>query len=172
MVRRSFGGALLCVLAFLATSPASAQQSGGNDALRVTVSQNNDGSTTTYEMDPANRKATATTVSAAGKPVSKTRYVLDDVGRFTSGEVLGPGDKLQFKTRYKYDASGRLWEETRLTSDDVVTMKLVYAYDEKGRPAGYAVYDGSGKLLGQTRAAAPSAPAASQGAKPRRNPGR
>ena len=144
--------------------PAATQTptSSATDTVRVTVSQNNDGSRTTYETDPANRKAVATTTSAAGKPMSKIRYVLDESGRYESGSVFGPDDRLQFKTLYKYDDSARLLHETRLTKEDAVTMKIVYAYDQEGRPAGYSVFDAAGKLLGQTTpkgAAAASTPA-------------
>ncbi len=146
-----------CALAFLLLTtglvrPAATQTptSSAADTVRVTVCQNNDGSQTTYETDPANPKALATTTSAAGKPMGKIRYVLDEAGRYESGSVFGPDDRLQFKTLYKYDDSGRLLHETRLTKDDVVTMKLVYAYDQAGRQAGYSVYDATGKLLGQT----------------------
>jgi YD repeat-containing protein len=144
--------AIVLMLKFVLVGAAEAQvqTSAGSDAVRVTVSQNNDGSQTTYEMDPANRKATATTVSARGKPMGKIRYVLDAEGRYESGEVLGADDRLQFKTQYKYDVMGRLQEETRLNKENAVTMRIVYAYDPAGKPAGYSVYDPAGKLLGQT----------------------
>ena len=158
---RGFASAfLLLALGCFAVALASAQDRGAIDTVRVTVSQNNDGSRTTYETDPANRKASATTVSVAGKPVGKIRYVLDEAGRYESGSVHGADDRLLFKTRYKYDDSGRLLHEIRLNRDDAVTMKIVYAYDEGGRQAGYAVYDATGKLLGQTtRKADPTVPA-------------
>lgn len=115
------------------------------------MSLNGDGSKTVYETDTANRKAIATTTTEAGKLMSKIRYTLDEAGRFDTGEVYGPDDKLRFKTLYKYEASGQMKEETRLTPDGAVRHKIVYGYDAAGKPAGYAVYDGSGKLLGRTR---------------------
>ena len=151
---------LLVAAALLRTVPGHAQKAPPTDALRVTVSQNTDGSRTTYEVDPGNRRAVATTTSAAGKTLGKIRYVLDEAGRYESGSVFGPDDQLQFKTQYKYDAAGRLEEELRLNKDDSVTMKLVYAYDSNGRPAGYSVYDPGGRLLGRTRATGAAAPAA------------
>lgn len=156
------GAALALFLATavaLHSAPAQTQERSAGDTVRVTVSQNNDGSRTTYETDPANRKATATTISAAGKPMGKIQYVLDESGRYQSGSVFGPDDRLRFKTRYEYDTAGRLLHEVRLTNEDALMMKIVYAYDEAGRQAGYSVYDANGKLLGQTtpRGSAPAA---------------
>ena len=132
------------------------------------MSLNEDGSRTVYEIDKANRKATATTTSATGKPQAKIRYTLDEAGRFETGEIYGPDERLRFKTLYKYDASGRLKEETQLTKEGVVRHKIVYAYDSGGKPAGYSVFDASGKLLGQTKAKSPTAPAQSAGDQRRR----
>ena len=131
------------------------------DSIRVTMSLNEDGSRTVYETDTANRKATATTTSAAGKVQGKIRYTLDEAGRFQTGEVFGPDDKMRYKTAYKYEASGRLMEESQLNTDGSVRHRIVYAFDAAGKPAGYAVYDASGRLLGRTtdkRAAAPAQP--------------
>jgi hypothetical protein len=142
---------LLLALALLASAARAQLQSGGNDAIRLTVSQNADGSRTAYETDPANRKAVATTTSRDGKPMGTVRYTLDEAGRYATGEVLGPKGEFRFNTAYKYDeVSGKLREETQSTRDGKVSLKLVYAYDSNGRPAGYSVYDGSGKLIGQT----------------------
>jgi hypothetical protein len=152
---------LLLVMPLAQSGVAQTPTSSTADTLRVTVSQNNDGSRTTYETDPANRKAVATTTSAAGEPLGKIRYVLDEAGRYESGSVFGPNDRLQFKTLYKYDDTGRLLHETRLTKDDAVTMRIVYAYDQAGRQAGYSVFDAEGRLLGKTTpkgAAPPPAP--------------
>ncbi len=121
-----------------------------SDAIRVTVSQNDDGTRTAYEFDPANKKAVATTTSSAGKPLQKIRYRLDNAGRFETGEVFGPDDQFRFKTVYRYDPNGRLLYETQLTKGNIVKLRLVYAYDESGKQNGYTVYDGAGKLLGQT----------------------
>ena len=119
---------------------------------------NEDGSQTVYETDAANRKATATTTSAAGKLMGKIRYTLDEAGRYATGEVSGPDDKVRFKTLYKYDAgTGRLTEETQLTAAGAVRHRIVYAFDAAGKPAGYSVFDASGKLLGKTTPKAPPA---------------
>jgi YD repeat-containing protein len=135
----------------------------GGGVKRVTVSQNNDGSRTTYEVDGEARKTVATTTGSDGKLQSKIRYDLDEAGRFARGEVYGPDDQLRFKTAYKYDSGGQLLEETQLAKDGSLKNKLVYSYDQlSGRQTGYAVYDAAGKLVGQTRtnasAAAPPAP--------------
>lgn len=126
------------------------------DAVRVTVSMNADGTRTTYEFDPPNHRATATTTSQDGKVVGKIRYVLDDSGRFASGEVYGPNDQFRFKTLYKYDDTGKLIQETQLGADDVVKNRIVYAYDKNGRQTGYSVYDVAGKLIKQTPGAVPA----------------
>ena len=152
---------LAVLLAFPAAGDrafAQAQQgSTASDSIRVTMSLNDDGSQTVYETDTANRKATATTTSAAGKLQGKIRYTLDEEGRYETGEVYGPDDKLRFKTLYKYEATGRLKEETQLTKEGAVRHKIVYAFDAAGKPAGYSVFDASGKLLGQTTQKAPAA---------------
>jgi hypothetical protein len=120
------------------------------DAVRVTVSMNADGSTTTYEFDSPHHRAVATTTGKDGKTIGKIRYVLDDAGRFASGEIYGPDDQLRFKALYKYDAAGKLTQETQLGPDDAVRNKIVYAYDKNGRQTGYTVYDAAGKLIRQT----------------------
>ncbi len=125
-------------------------QSAENNAIRVTVSQNADGSRTAYATDPANHRATATTTGPDGKTVGTIRYTLDEAGRYATGEVLGPKSEFRYKAVYKYDGAGRLSEETQSTKEGAVTVKLVYSYDANGKQAGYAVYDAAGKLLGQT----------------------
>ena len=138
---------LAVFLAFLAAGerafPQGQQGGTTGDSIRVTM----------------NRKATATTTSAAGKLQGKIRYTLDAEGRYETGEVYGPDDKLRFKTLYKYEATGRLKEETQLTKEGAVRHKIVYAFDAAGKPAGYSVFDASGKLLGQTTQKAPAAAA-------------
>jgi YD repeat-containing protein len=145
----------LFVVAFFVLNVSAfgqAQDAGLADAKRVTVSQNNDGSRTTYEIDGANRKEVATTIGEDGKVKSKILYDLDENGRFAKGQVYGPGDQLRFKTAYKYDGSGRLMEETQLTKDDVLKNRLVYSYDAlSGRQTGYTVYDAAGKVIGQPK---------------------
>jgi len=150
---------LLCTAISGFVSQAQVLENATNDPVRVTVSVNQDGSRTTYEFAPANRKATATTASAAGKPVGKIHYELDDLGRFATGEVFGASGRFQFKALYKYDASGRLTEEARLTKEGTLLQKLVYAYGQEGKQTGYSVYDGTGKLLGQTKPVSTSPPA-------------
>ena len=146
---------------------SAAAQSGAaspNDSVRVSVTLNEDGSRTTYQFDPAQHKAIASTVARDGKALGKIQYVLDDAGRFGSGRIFGPDGQFLFRTLYKYDAAGRLQEEARFGKDDRPTGKLVYSYDAAGKQTGYAIFDGAGHLLGQT-----SSPAASSPAKPRKD---
>ncbi|MDQ6766124.1 MAG: hypothetical protein M3Z22_08515 [Verrucomicrobiota bacterium] len=135
-----------------------------SEAVRVTVSVNPDGSHTSYEFDPANHRAVATTTTADGKSQGKTRYVLDDAGRFATGEVFAADGKFRFKSRYKYDAAGHLAEEIQLNKEDAVQHRIVYSYDAAGKQTGYAILDATGKLLGQTT---PISPAATTAAKPK-----
>lgn len=142
---------LFCAAISAIASQAQVLEHAANDPVRVTVSVNQDGSRTAYEFDSAKKKATATTTSAAGKPLGKIRYELDEMGRFATGEVFGASGRFQFKAFYKYDANGRLIEEARFTKDGALVQKLVYAYGQDGKQTGYSVYDGAGKLLGQTK---------------------
>jgi hypothetical protein len=141
---------------------ASAQLLDNTDkeTMRVTVSLNADGSRTSYRFDQANKKATAITTAPDGKVREKIRYVLDDNGRFVSGVISDAGGQFRFKALYKYDGSGRLQEETHIDKGDAVMNKIVYSYDQAGKQTGYAIFDASGKLIGKTSAAAPSAKAA------------
>lgn len=150
MLPRFSAAFFACAVALFTTGHAQLQDRGSGDAVRVTVAINEDGSRTAYEFDQANHKAIATTTDAAGKVLKKIRYVLDDGGRFSTGEVFGPKEQFRFKTVYKYDASGQLLQETQCTKEDVVTNKIVYAYDAMGKQTGYSVYDGAGRLLGNT----------------------
>jgi hypothetical protein len=128
-----------------------AQEGASAGEKRVKISQNNDGSRTTYEIDMETHKAVATTFGADGKVESTIRYDLDDAGRYARGEIFGRDGQLRLKSVYRYDAAGRLEQETQLTKDDVVKNKLVYSYDQlTGRQTGYAVYDATGKLVTQT----------------------
>jgi hypothetical protein len=130
------------------------------DAVRVTVSINADGSRTTYRFDDAHHTAVATTETREGKSLGKTHYTLDEAGHFATGDVYGPDKKLRFKSVYKYDEAGRQSQEVQSDKDGNVLHKIVYAYDSLGKPAGYSIYDGEGKLVGQTKpAAAPASPA-------------
>jgi hypothetical protein len=139
-----------------ATSPVQSQTPAPTqDAVRVTVSMNADGTRTVYEFDSPHHRAIATTTGKDGKTVGKIRYVLDDAGRFASGEIYGADDQLRFKALYKYDTAGKLIQETQLGPDDAVRNKIVYAYDKNGRQTGYTVYDAAGKIIRQTPGVAP-----------------
>jgi hypothetical protein len=151
---RPFRGLTLSLLATLA-GIATAQPVPSSDAVRVKISLNSDGSRTTYRFDDANHKATATTTNREGKLSGRTHYTLDDSGRFATGMVHGPDKRLRFKSTYKYDDAGRLAQELQCDRNDAVLHKIVYAYDSLGKQTGFSIYDGAGKLVGQT--AAPSA---------------
>jgi hypothetical protein len=144
-----------------ARAQAPAQQS--NDSVRVSVTLNEDGSRTTYQFDSPNHKATATTAGRDGKPKGKIEYQLDDAGRFGSGRIFGPDGKFLFRSVYKYDTASHLQEESKFGKDDRLLSKIVYSYDTAGKQSGYAVYDGAGKLIGQT-----SSPALAPPTKPRK----
>jgi hypothetical protein len=60
----------------------------GDDAVRVTVTMNPDGSKTVYQTDGIGRRSTATTTGANGKTLGKIIYQLDSDGRYESGEVF------------------------------------------------------------------------------------
>jgi YD repeat-containing protein len=124
--------------------------------VRVTVSMKPDGSRTVYKFDDAQHKAAATTTGPDGKLREKIRYQLDDAGRYSSGMVFGADGRLRFKSQYKYDSAGRLQEETQAAENDTVLHKIVYDYDQQGKPAGYSIFDASGKLVGRTSAVRPS----------------
>ncbi len=140
---------LIVALAVAVGGPRLLAQTA-DDAVRVTVTMNPDGSKTVYQTDGANRRSTATTTAANGKAQGKIIYKLDAAGRYESGEVFAANGKLRFKTRYRYDAAGHLLEETQLAKDDSVQNRIVYSYDAAGHSSGYAVYDGDGRLLGRT----------------------
>ena len=129
----------------------------GDDAVRVTVTMNPDGSKTVYQTDGASRGSTATTTGANGKAQGKIIYKLDAEGRYESGEVFAANGSMRFKTRYRYDAADHLLEETQLAKDGSVQNRIVYSYDSSGHSAGYALYDGEGRLLGRTTAKKPAA---------------
>ena len=135
-------------------SPGRAQS--GDDAVRVTVTMNPDGSKTVYQTDTANRRSTATTTGANGKAQGKIVYRLDDAGRYESGDVFAANGALRFKTQYRYDPAGHLLEERQLAKDGSVQNRIVYSYDASGHSAGYAIYDGGGRLLGRTTAKKPA----------------
>ena len=154
MFRKSFYLAG-CLILGLSALPASAQT--GEDEARVTVAINPDGSKTVYQKDGISHQAIATTTGADGKALGKIIYKLDREGRYESGQVFAANGALRFLTRYQYNAAGRLVQETQLAKDDSVRSKIVYDYDAAGRPAGYAIYDAGGKLLGRTSAKKPAA---------------
>jgi len=140
----------LAGLLLLASGLFSAFAQSGNDDARVTVAINPDGSKTVYQKDGNHNQALATTTGADGKAQGKIIYKLDSEGRYESGQVFAPNGSLRFTTRYQYNSAGRLVQETQLAKDNSVRSKIVYDYDSIGRPAGYAIYDGDGKLLGRT----------------------
>jgi hypothetical protein len=140
-------------LSILAQTPAP----NSNDAVRVTVSLNADGSRTTYQFDNARHEAIATTTDSDGTSRGKIVYQIGDAGRFASGVVFGPDEKFLFKSIYKYDAAGRLEEETHLGKDDAVINKIVYKYDSKGKQIGHSVFDKTGKLISGTASPTPTA---------------
>jgi hypothetical protein len=138
---------------------AQAPEPSINDAIRVTVSLNSDGSRTVYQFDNAKHEAIATTTDPDGKSRGKIVYQIGDAGRFVSGVVFGPDEKFLFKSLYKYDSAGRVEEETHVGKDDAVINKIVYKYDPKGKQLGYSVFDASGKLISGTASPAPTASA-------------
>src|SRR5438105_15266679 len=146
----------LCCAVFVCGSSAgfSQGQQAPNDAVRVTVSMQPDGSRTVYNFDNAQNTAVATTTDADGKLRETIRYQLDNAGRFSSGEVLGPDGRIRFKSRYKYDDAGRILEETQSAADGTFQHKIAYSYDSSGKQTGYSVFDVSGKLVGRTSPAA------------------
>ena len=139
-------GSFLVTL-FAANVSAQLIDDNRKDTIRVTVTINGDGSRTVCQFDNEHHKATATTSEADGSLRGKIEYETDDSGRFISGLIFGPGEKFRFKALYKYDAAGRLNEETHLTKDEVLVNRIVYRYSASGKPAGYSVFDASGKLV-------------------------
>jgi hypothetical protein len=129
---------------------AQGETSTPNDSVRVSVTLNQDGSRTIYKFDSPNHRATATTTGGNSKPQGKIEYTLDDAGRFSGGEVFAADGKFLFRTTYRYDPSGHLQEESRFAKDGHPLGKLVYSYDAAGKQTGYSVFDGAGKLIGQT----------------------
>ena len=125
----------LSLLAFLTLglSPLHARAQNAEDAARVTVTINPDGSKTVFQKDGISRQATATTTGADGQPLGKIVYKLDGEGRYESGQVFAANGTLRFKTLYKYDPAGRLAQETQLTKDGAVRNKIVAAYQEISR---------------------------------------
>ena len=147
---------LAAAFAFCVRGQLAVAQSG-DDAVRVTVTMNPDGSKTVYQTNGANHQAIATTTGSNGKAQGKIIYKLDAEGRYESGQVFAPNGSMRFKTRYRYDAAGRLAEEAQLGKVDSVRNRIVYSYDAAGHSAGYAVYDGDGRLIGHTTAKKPAA---------------
>jgi hypothetical protein len=130
---------------------------GSNDAVRVTVSLNADGSRTVYQFDNAKHEAVATTTDPDGKARGKIVYQIGDAGRFVSSVVYGPDEKFLFKSIYKYDAAGRLEQETHLAKDDSVINKILYKYNPAGKQIGYSVFDPAGKLVSGSTSPPPAA---------------
>jgi hypothetical protein len=140
--------AKLIALCLFASVVAHAQSA--DDAMRVTLALNPDGTKTTYETNAANHRCVATTTDAHGKTRGKIIYRLDADGRYESGDVFAANGAFRFHTLYHYNAAGQLAEETQLDKGGAVLHKIVYSFDAEGHPSGYAIYDGSGALLGHT----------------------
>jgi hypothetical protein len=146
---------LLSILAFtisfglIERCPAQSP-SASDDAVRVTVSLNADGSRTVYQFDNVKHEAIATTTEADGKPRNKIIYQVGEDGKFASGVFFGADGKFQFKSIYKYDAAGRLEQETRLAKDDSVLNRVLYKYDSKGKQVGYSIVDPDGRVVSGT----------------------
>lgn len=141
---------LLFTLSAFLTAAGGVFAQPNDDAVRVTMTMNPDGSRTVYRIDNAKHESTATTTTASGKPGGKIIYTLDAEGRYASGRVFAANGAFRFKTLYRYDTAGRLSEESQLNKNDTVLHRIVYSFDAEGHPTGYAVYDGSGALLGRT----------------------
>ena len=152
---------------FLVLAGGSGLGQQADDAVRVTVAMNPDGSKTVYQSTGANHELIAITTDADGKAREKIVYTLNAGGRYESGQVFAANGALRFKTLYQYDAAGRLAQETQLAKDDSVLHKIVYSYDTAGHQTGYAIYDSAGKLVGQTT---PQKLPASQRTPPKRKP--
>jgi YD repeat-containing protein len=151
---------LLLLLLLLASASFSLRaQDDGSGEIRASVVLNPDGSRTTYETDAAARKSTAVTTSPEGKVRKKINYDLDENGRFMRGEVLGPKGEFRFFAQYKYNTDNRLSEEIHLDKQNEVIGRILFHYDGAGHQTGYAVYDGAGRLLGETAPAAAGNPA-------------
>jgi hypothetical protein len=147
-VRSTIGSAVLLCVAKIVFSQSPGQPE--NNAIRVTVSMNADGSRTVYKFDDAQHQAVATITGQDGKLREKIRYETDDEGRFSSGTIFGPDGRFRFKSQYKYDSSGHLQEETQSAEDGTLLHKIVYSYDQTGKRTGYSIFDGNGKLVGRT----------------------
>jgi YD repeat-containing protein len=154
-----FGSTVGCAILLCAAKIGFGQspEKTDNNAIRVTMSLNADGSRTVYKFDDAQRKAVATTTSREGKIREKIRYEMDEAGRFSSGLIFGPDGRLRFKSRYRYDNAGLLQEETQTAENDTLLHRIVYSYDQGGKQTGYSIFDVSGKLLSRTMAPSPTA---------------
>jgi YD repeat-containing protein len=129
----------------------------GDDAVRVTVTMNPDGSKTVYETNGANHRSVATTTAADGRRKEKIIYRLDAQGRYESGKVFSGSGGFRFNSLYRYNSAGQLAEETQTDKAGKILHKIVYSFDGEGHPTGYAIYDGDGNLLGRTTPKAPTA---------------
>lgn len=153
-------------ISIFATTKTVAQTSGAaNDAVRVTVSLNDDGTRTIYEFDGPQHKALATTKDAAGKVRSIIRYQLDDAGRFAASDICGPDGLLRFKADYRYDSAGRLAEERQLTANGRLLHRIVYHFDKSGRQTGYTAYDAADHSLGEIKTTLPPPSKTNKGAR-------
>lgn len=140
---------------FAVTATHAQQTDPSSNAVRVTVSLNDDGSRTIYESDGAQHTAVATTKDAAGKVRSILRYKLDDAGRFAHGDICGPDGTVRFKADYRYNSAGRLEEERQVSTSGRLIHRLVYHFDKSGRQTGYTAYDETGRSLGEVKTSLP-----------------
>jgi hypothetical protein len=149
---------LFALLPLLLASPGTFAQTDApaTDAIRVSVTINEDGSRTSYQFDPANHKAVATTTERDGKPRGKIDYTLDAAGRFDTGRIFGADGKFLFSAVYKYDPAGRLREEGRFDKVSQPIGKIVYDYDTAGKQTGYAILDKNGKVIARTSSPTPT----------------
>ena len=157
--RRTILGFALTLLLSIAAAP-SQQRSDSDEAVRVRMVVNLDGSRSTYRFNDVERKCVATTTSEDGKLRQKVRYELDDAGRFLTGRIFAPDGKLLFQSRYKYDSAGRMEKETQMNEQGDVLHRLIYSYAQTGRPSGYSVFDTIGRLENRLMFPTPSAPKA------------
>src|SRR5207237_7241243 len=90
--------ALPSTLPIIAQTPATS----ANDAVRVTVTLNADGSRTIYQFDNAEHEGIATTTDANVQERGKIVYQIVDAGVFVSGLVFGRDGRFRLRNAYKY----------------------------------------------------------------------
>ena|ERR1700730_12515841 len=78
---------LLAAVFIAAVGYPQVANNSDQNAVRVTITLNADGSRTSYEFDAAHKKATAVTTTSDGKVREKIKYDLDDSD--AAGKLLG-----------------------------------------------------------------------------------